>query len=422
MLIATSAVTQNVHNFFIEDTYQRSYFNPALNNKGKISVASGLGADFITNGPGISDFIIDGPDGNPIISAASAIPEMNEKNDIYGYGSVNTIDVSFKIPLLIRVSVGHAWKINGWLQYPKNLAEFVTFGNGPFVGETLELAPQIEYITYNEIYLGLQKSFGPVSVGARIKSLNGVEAIRTRENSSIKLTTSDDIYQLTLESDYELSSSKAFSYTSLDDFDLAVENFSFDNFLSNNGGWAFDLGAAVSLGDRIEVSLGIIDIGSINWNVDPKVYTSQKSQQFDGIDVTNFINTEDELILTDSLKSLLDVNETTGEFSTTLPTQVYLGGRFKISDLWTVGAIIQSVGSGERRANTLGLNAMANIYTWLSVGGLYTAKTGNAANIGLSTAVRFGPVTGFLSSDNIFQIGSVTGSNSNLRAGVSVQL
>lgn len=418
--ISYTLTSQSINYFFIEDAYQRSYFNPSLNNKGYISVASGLGVDFITNGPSINDFLVENTDGGLTLSPTNAISEMNDVNDIYGYSSVNTFDASIKIPFC-RLSMGHAWKANGWMSYTKDLAEFVTFGNAQSIGETINLSPQIDYINYNELYLGIQKSFGPLSISGRIKRLNGVEAIKTG-NSKIDLTTSDDIYQLTLETDFELTSSRAFSYTDIDDFDLDIKNFSFDNFLSNNGGWAFDLGASLSLSDRLELSLSILDIGSINWDVDPKTYTSNNIQFFDGIDIVNYINTDDEIVVADSLSELLKIDEADTPFKTTLPTQIYLGGRLKISDLWTVGALIQSTGNGDRRANVLGLNVTTSIYNWLSAGVLYSAKTGHVANIGISATVKLGPVLGFLSTDNILKVGTFDETNSNFRAGLSVRI
>ncbi len=420
ILFTSIAIGQNVNYFFIDNIYQRSYFNPALNDEGKFSISTGLGVDFITNGPSINDFIINGPADNLILSPANAISAMNDVNDIYAYSSVNTFDASIKLPFC-RLSFGHAWKANGWMSYTKDLANFITFGNGPFVGETLNLAPQIDYINYNEVYLGLQKSFGPLSIGVRAKRLNGVEAIKT-ENSKIDLTTSDDIYQLTLDTDFEMVASNAFSYTDIDDFEFNIQNFSFDNFLSNNGGWAFDLGVSLSVGERLELSLSVLDIGSINWDVDPKRYSSHGTQSFDGIDIANYINTDDEIVVLDSIESLLDITESSSEFSTTLPTQIYLGARFKISDMWTVGAILQSIGNGDRRSNVFGLNVTASVYKWLSAGVLYSAKTGNVANIGISAALKLGPLTGFLSTDNILKVGDFDGTNSNLRAGLSLRI
>lgn len=409
---------QNLHYFFIDDIYQRSYFNPALNTTHNINLASGLGLDFSTNGPSISDVTSKNPSGGLIISAANAIDKMNEINDIFGYTSVNTFDASVNTSFF-RVSIGHAWKAQGWLEYTKDLAEFVTNGNGEFIGETLHLGPQLDYINYNEVYLGLQKSFGPLSFGVRIKRLSGVEAIKT-ENYKVDLTTSDDIYQLTLDTDFELSSSRAFDYTDIENFDLNVENFSFDNFIKNNGGWAFDFGASLNLDDRLELSLGIVDVGGMDWDVEPKTYRSKEIQTFDGIDVSEYITSDEEFVILDSLESLLNLIESNENFSTSLPTKIYLGGKFKLSNLWTVGALIQSNGTGDRRSNVVAVNGTARLYKFLSVGAMYSIKSGNPANIGLHTTICVGPVIGFLSTDNILRLGSFKSTNSNIRAGLSI--
>ena len=411
---------QNLHYYFVDDVYQRSYFNPALNNKNNFSLASGLGLDFSTNGPSISDVTSENPAGDLIVSASDALAKMNDINDIFGYSSINTLDVSINTPF-IRISAGHAWKAQAWMEYTKDLAEFVTNGNSGFIGQTMNLAPQLDYINYNEVYLGLQKSFGPLSVGVRIKRLSGVEAIRTN-NHKIDLTTSDDIYQLTVDSDFELSSSRAFDYTDIENFSLDVENFSFDNFMKNNGGWAFDIGASIELMDKLELSLSLVDIGGMDWDVDPKTYTSNKIQTFDGIDVSEYITSDDEFVILDSIEALLDLEETNEIFSTTLPSKIYLGAKFKVSDLWSVGALVQSNGTGDRRSNVIVFNGTARVYEFLSVGALYSVKSSNLSNIGLYTSVNVGPVIGFLSTDNIFRLGSFKSTYSNIRAGLSISI
>ncbi|MDF1695181.1 MAG: DUF5723 family protein [Saprospiraceae bacterium] len=420
VLISMKGISQNLHYFFIDNAYQRSYFNPALNDDHTFSFASGLGADLYTNGPSLSEITTENPTGGLIISTADAIANMNEFNDIFASTTVNTFDASVNTPFF-RVSVGHAWKAQGWLEYPRDLAELITKGNGAFIGQTLNLAPQIDYLNYNEVYLGFQKTFGPLSVGLRLKRLSGVETIRTN-SSVIDLTTSDDIYQITIESDFELNSSRAFEYTDIETVDFDIDNFSFDNFFKNNGGWALDIGGSLAVGESLELSLGIIDIGSIGWDVDPKTYTSKKVQTFDGIDISDYITSDEEFVILDSIEALLDLTETNEKFSTTLPAKIYLGGTLTISDLWSVGGLIQSNGSGDRRSNVLALNATARVFKFLSIGGMYSMKQGNPANIGVFGSLNVGPVTAFLSTDNILKFGSFDSKNINLQAGLSIQI
>ena len=196
----------------------------------------------------------------------------------------------------------------------------------------------------------------------------------------------------------------------------------FDNFLKNNGGWAFDFGASIELGDRLELSLGVVDIGGMDWDVDPKIYTSNQIQTFDGIDVSEYISSDEEFVILDSIEALLDLTETNEVFSTTLPSKIYLGGKFKLNDMWSFGALIQSNGTGDRRANVIVFNGTARFSKFLSVGALYSFKSSNLSNIGLNVSMCAGPITGFLSTDNIFRIGSFKSTFSNLRAGLSIRI
>lgn len=414
------SVAQGNGYFFIDDIYQRSYFNPALNDSEALTIASGFGVDFNTNGPGLSDFLIENDEGGLLISAANAIPDMNAANDIFGNASINTIDVS--IPTSFgNISIGHAWKATGWFQYTQDLASFVTFGNGNFIGETLQLAPNIDYQNYNEIYIGYQKSFGPLSIGARVKKLNGVETISTNEGSTISLFTSNDIYQLTLESDFELRTSQAFTFNNLEDFDLNLQGFSTNNLFSNNGGWAFDLGASIDIG-KLELSASIVDIGSINWDAQTTIFSSNTTSTFEGIDVGEFINTEDGFVVLDSVEALLGLEESDASFSSSLPSQINLGVIYSINDQWAIGALARSIGTGDRNYSVLSFNVSTAINTYIHLGATYSIINGTTSNIGLNGKLKIGPVSAFLSSDNILQFADFRGQSSSLRAGLSISL
>ncbi|MEE9439002.1 MAG: DUF5723 family protein [Saprospiraceae bacterium] len=420
LIVCNTITAQNLHNFFIEDTYQRSYFNPALNNDGYISIASGIGIDASTTGPNLNDFLIKKPEGGYIISPSNSIDKMKDRNDIYGMVSVNTFDASIDL-FLVRVSVGHAWKANGWFNYSKDLANFLVNGNGSYVGQTLNLGPQIEYFNYNEVYLGIQKNLGTLSLGAKIKRLSGVESIFTNQ-SKLDLTTSDDIYQLTVDADYEINSSQAFNYVDINNFSLDVENYSFDNFMTNNTGWAFDIGASLSIG-KIEMSLSIIDIGSIDWDKDVINYRTNSTVFLDGIDLSDLIINNQEISIADSLETILKFEESNNVFTTKLPTQIFLGGIVDISDKFSIGALFHSIGSEDRRSNAISLNVTTKINGFISAGILYAIKDSNVANFGIFGALKIGPVKGFLSTDNIFGIISTTTSKeSNIRAGLSLKI
>ena len=418
--IVAPLAAQDLQYFFVDDVYQRSYINPALNNEKTVMLASGLSTNIGTDGPVYNDLISKNDDGRIILDSEKGLASMNAQNNIFGGATVHTIDASVDLKVF-RVSAGHAWKANGFLQYSKDLAEIATYGNAPYIGQTKAIGPAYEYTNYNEIYIGIQKYVGPVSIGARVKRLSGVQAIQTA-NRKIDITTDEEFYALQVESDYTVNSAGTLDYFELDSFDISTQKFSFDHFMSGNGGWAFDVGASFDLGDRLELSLGILDLGSITWDKDAKTLKSKKNQTFDGIDLTSYIGTDDDILVEDSIRALLDFEETSGAFSSTLPSQMYLGARLQLSDMWTVGALLHTTNYQEKTRMALALNATTK-WKILRLGVQYTARSEGFFNIGLNGALHIGPVIGFLTADNILAIPDPFGVKyASFRAGVSVSL
>lgn len=414
----TVASSQDLQYFFVKDVFQRSYINPALNKQHTISVASGFMTGLGTDGPVYTDLVLKNDQDRYVINAANAVADMGERHNIYSDAAVHLLDLGLDLKVM-RLSVGQAWKASGWLQYSRDLAEVGTFGNAPYIGEAKSIGPQFEYINYNELYLGMQRYIGPVSVGVKLKRLSGVQALQTVE-SRIDVTTGSDFYALTVDSDYTVNSSGTLSYFALDSLDFDIRSISYDNFMSANGGWAVDLGASFDLGDRLELSVSMLDIGSITWDEDATNLRSDKVQTFDGLDLSSYIGSDDQLVVEDSLRALLDFEETATSFKTTLPAQIYIGARLRLSDLWTVGALIHTMKYGDVRRSAFALNATTKISIF-DIGMQYTARSESLFNIGLNGSAKIGPVTGFFAVDNVLVArGFLENQHSNVRLGLSL--
>ena len=422
LLAVTARVSaQDLQYYFVDDTYQRSYTNPALTNDNTIHIASGIAGSLGTDGPTFGSIAKKNEAGIYTINLEEGLADMKERPFIYGSQSVHTLDASVDLKVF-RISAGHAWKAHGLLEYTRDLAEIATYGNAPYIGETKSLGPAYEYINYNELYLGIQKYVGPISVAARIKRLSGVQGLQTTR-SKIDVTTDEEFYALTVDSDYTVNSAgNTLQYFDIDSLDVSLQGFSFDNFLSGNSGWAFDLGASFDLGERLELSLGLIDIGSINWDTNATQLSSKKVQTFDGIDLTDYILTDDDIVLEDSIKALLDFEEQSATFSTALPRQVYVGGRLQLSDTYTVGALIHTTTYQDKTRTAIALNATAT-YGVARIGLQYTARSESAFNIGANAALHIGPVIGFMTFENILALTDLTKTRyAAVRAGISVSI
>ncbi len=411
---------QGLSHFFVENAYQRSYFNPALNNEGFISVASGLSAFASNSGPALSDFLIHDESGGLVLSPQNAISSMEEVNDVFGNSEIHLLDVSLDVGLF-RISAGHSWKIKGWLGYPRDLVDFAYNGNANHIGQTLNLGPGLNYLNYNEIYLGLQKKIGFLSLGGKIKFLSGVETIFT-ENHVLDLSTSDDIYQLSLTSDFVLKSAGAFEYSDISKFSFELQDFSLDHFLSGNSGIAFDIGGSLELGETAEISFSILDIGKIDWDTQISNLTSKKNLSFEGIDLSKYLSEDGVVSLSDSLLTLLEFEKNSEGFTTNLPIQVFLGATVDVGDSWTFGGLFHTIGTGDRRSTAFALNATRHFLKIVSLGASYVLRDDNIFNIGINGSLKIGPVVGFLSTDNIAGLVAPQKSKlSNIIAGLSVR-
>ena len=111
------------------------------------------------------------------------------------------------------------------------------------------------------------------SIGGRIKYLNGIGNLST-SNSNLFLTTDDDIYQLSLNADYQINASSLLLYNGLDAPEEIVQlgGLGLDQVFTSNRGLAFDLGVHLKF-DDLDIALSVLDIGQITWEENVRNYS-----------------------------------------------------------------------------------------------------------------------------------------------------
>ena len=133
----------------------------------------------------------------------------------------------------------------------------------PYIGETLDVGPELLLQSYHEVYIGASYQMSNITLGARIKLLSGINDIST-DNASIKLTTEEEIYQLRVESDYVLNTTGIVDYNGIKDVDIDADKLLdelFSNFLGDNIGLAFDFGLDWKVNDKFNISASILGLG-----------------------------------------------------------------------------------------------------------------------------------------------------------------
>ena len=380
--------------------YQQSFHNPAMFPDSNIVVA--LPSAFVNvyhSGGSLGDLITENSAGESEIQVDEVAAKVQDENEL-----VTNVDIhafEFSIPVRdFSFSIGHAFRNDLVLNYDRTFVELLSDGNAQFIGQTIEFGPSIDFQSYSEIRLGVGYRFANIKVGARLKILSGIGDISPVSNNA-KLTTSDDIYQIQLESDYAINSAAYLDYDVENGFDWVGEDLSAKDFITKNSGLAVDLGLSAKLGDKLTASVGINDLGSIKWSEGVKNFSSNINKTYDSI--YDLVLDGDSLSVVNNFENLteaLEFKESSNEYSTSLPMKVNAAINYRITKSLSIAAASQMI------------NYEAQNYTSFSIGGSYNFKKNFSAGvayvshqdsntIGVTLMGRLGPAQIFLVTDNI---------------------
>jgi len=173
--------------------------------------------------------------------------------------------------------------------------------------------------------------------------------------------------------------------------------------------------------DKLNISASILDIGSISWSEDVVNYTSKESNSFEGVDILDYIDDDEDVVLEDSLFNLFDFEESNNSYSTALGAKIHLNMQYKMSPKLTLGANYYRASNQITSRYMLAANAQYKPWTWLSFGSGLATTSNSSILIPLNAMFHFGPVSAYMSSDNIMSAVSIkSGKVTQLRLGFQV--
>ena len=408
--------------------------NPAFfpENKKFVLGLSGVGLDAAHSGDITYRDIFKKNGDRTIIDFSNAIDRLDPNNEAQIDQRSDVVSLGFRLPGKMYLQAGYANRLSGVVNYPKSLPELLWYGNGQYIGETLEIAPQADIADWNEWSIGFMKEFGKVRLGVRGKILSGVSALRSDpDHASMSVYTSPDIYQLTLHTDYGFYSSSIIS--SIDtaglgfDFKLAETK---RKYLSTNTGNAVDIGIQVKVNDKLTLDASVLDIGGkITWDSKSNYFLSQGDYEYEGtvFPGTDIINGADSLsfnLTLDTLNDVFNFEKTPTEFTSKLPLRGYFGAQYTFSKRLEFGVNGYFSKPENSDANyAVGLSARWHLKQWFSVGTMYSVNDRSAANVGFHVLLKLLPLQMYFATDNLFNAFSIKKSPAvNLRAGVALML
>ncbi|MDO8368028.1 MAG: DUF5723 family protein [Saprospiraceae bacterium] len=416
----------------LPDVWHSTATNPAFFPEDKHFAIGlpGIGLDAAHSGEVSYKDIFVKSDGRTQIDFTNALAKLDPVNTVFFEQRIETASVGFRLPGKIWLQAGHANRLSGAITYPKTLPSMIWDGNAQYIGQTVDIALQTDISNWNEWSVGLAKGFGNFNIGARAKYLSGITSLLTDANrQKATITTSDDIYQLSLSTDYAFYSSSlisAFDTAGLG-FDLTIGELHGKAF-SKNTGFAFDLGVQYKVNEQITLDLAVLDLGGkITWKEQSNYFASQGDYQYDGVTLpgADIINGSDSLDFATKLDTLNDIfkfKKTAQEFETTLPLRGYLGGNYAFGSRWIFGLGAYFQKRAEEKATVaVGASARWKPLKWFSLGAMYSVNERSAANLGFHLVFKPGPVQLYFASDNVLNAFTVKSSPAvNFRTGLSL--
>lgn len=281
---------------------------------------------------------------------------------------------------------------------PKNLAALFVDGNSPFVGRDINVAPEVNAVSFVEHALGASVEVAPnLRIGGRLKYINGGVAART-ERSQVRIAVADD-YKITAIGDVLVKTSGVYNLDNSNDISAG-------DFFKNTG-FGVDLGATYRLFDKLTLAASIVDVGQIQFKNNTYEYRldpATAQYTFSGIDVNELFDDGSGYFdaQLDSLEDKFDFSETaSGSFNSGLPAKLYMSASYDVTSSFTVGALLFGEKFANRFNTAFSLAMNKHFGKVLSTSLSYTVSNRSFNNIGAGLSLNLAPIQIYIVGDNL---------------------
>jgi len=394
--------------YFLDGVVQSNQLNPAFVPKQKVVYAlPGLIGGYHNSIAPYNDLVTTNAEGVNVLNGTILLNNMSDNNYVRGGFDMHTFHTVYGKKTW-RVSMSHAIKFDSYVNLPRDLISLAVNGNAAAIGETFEIAPDLQLNMYSETAFGFMIKLGKINVGAKVKLFSGIANVST-DRTSATVTTDEEYYQLDIATDYRINAAGLVDVQNLDNFGNFDLDFDTDEFsmsdLFNDMSIGLDLGASVHLlDDKLTVAASIIDIGKIKWK-NAYNYHSEGDYTYEGVDVRDMVNDDevsfDETV--DTLKQIFNFTETSNDYTTWLPAKSYISGNYKISKLFSAGGVVYYENFRGKGYGGFALNGSMHVSQMLNLG-LTWSSVYKTNSLGAHLMVKLGPVQLMALTDNIMSM------------------
>ena len=308
----------------------------------------------------------------------------------------------------LSVGLEHRERALTALRMDQELIQLLYYGNRQYAGRTVNFDPlALRNFSYRS--LGGNAAFDLALTGTDwhlrpavglyyLAALEGVQF----EGGNVAMYTSPDGRYVDITADYRM--------------DVAVPD-EFDPWKPGAGkGWATDIAVAGIWKDRLQVHLGVNDIGSLRMTGGVTNYTHSGSSRYDGAEIDLNSAGDDPEVTWDTLVDPFDAVETSEAFTMRLPTTMLLYTQYgmHMTDVkgmhiprhlvwgYLRNALTDDHFNRSRTGGALGYTF--NLNDRFNAGTAFTLPGGGNFLVGLHATVRMGPVRLGISSRDLLWV------------------
>ncbi len=358
----------------------------------------------------------------PVLRVGNLLSNLKEKNILFSDFHFQSFKFKYGLEKW-TFGFDHQIVFHSEFFYPDELIKLYVNGNQQYIGERIDIGLDAKLFGYNSYGINVSHSFPGFTLGIRPSILFGNYFGNTPKSKAI-FTTSSDVYQLTLETDYQFENVGFLSFENANFLNYRFESLDRWKLFSKNIGIALDVGLDFPISDDFGFSISVGDIGFINWKDRVRSYHSNSLREYTGAEVNDLFNI-DEIDITgtlDSLRSIFSLTERSDNIRFRLTSRWIASGYYQVTNSVIVTLLVTGAHETFKSPVTLALVSSKEWNRWLSAG-ISWSNRHDSFNLGVHAIVKYKKLRGFLIADQVLHGVRWLGSKQfTIRAGVNYHL
>lgn len=281
-------------------------------------------------------------------------------------------------------SFGVYQEINTVVTPPSDLLKMVVNGNKPYVNQIVDMSYfNLAAEHYVGVHLGwTRRVTDKWTVGGRVKLINGIAGVRSNvRRFDVGIVESNPApFEWIIDADMTVNTA-------------GIREDVYTNYWSpQNLGYGIDFGVEYKLNDDFSFAFGARDIGTIYWKDESTTnYHSRVDDfRFEGV----YYNADDDRTFdeqveafTDTILDVLEFTDTTGSWTSTLPSKWNLGGRYSLTEKQQLGLDYFYFNHSGSPLHAVSLSYFGDFSEYFSLRAQATVLSNQGFNTGAAVAI-----------------------------------